>query len=77
LFADLVLETVDEPVSKVSAKSLINWDAKFLLKSLLEAPGVSAWNGMCTLFNNLVRADGPCSSILESLLRPVKSTDLL
>jgi hypothetical protein len=41
LFVNLVLETVDEPVRNVSTQSLINWDAKFMLRSLLEAPGVN------------------------------------
>jgi hypothetical protein len=58
---------VDEPVSKVSTKSLIKGDAEFLLNSLLEAPGVNVWSGMCTLFNNLIW--GGCGPVVSFLKR--------
>jgi hypothetical protein len=65
LFADLVLDTVDEPIGKVSTQSLIKWYSKFLLKSLLEAPGVNVWSGMCTFFNDLIRGIASSLSIME------------
>jgi hypothetical protein len=77
LFTDLALDIVDEPVGKVSTRLLIKCDAELLMKSLLEAPGVKVWSGMCTLFNNLIRGTGFRNSILESLSRWVKSTDSL
>jgi hypothetical protein len=61
----LVLDTVDEPIRKVSTKSLIKWDAELLFKSLLESPGVDVWSGTGTLFNNLTQGMGSSNYIIE------------